>query len=88
MAVLKSLSGIELEDDPFVFVRLPLPFSLNTILLPFFQSEITVLPNMYCLRALGSTRASHTAEAGASMTVEALATSLLGMVTSLSESGL
>jgi hypothetical protein len=38
--------------------------------LPSFQSEITVVPNMYSLMVEGVTRASHTFCAGAAMVME------------------
>src|SRR5882762_1118023 len=58
---------------PLSSYDLPCHTPFQTIALPAFQSEVTLVPNMYCLTAAGVTSASQTLVLGALIEIAALA---------------
>jgi hypothetical protein len=65
--------GLSWRITPLSLYAFPCHSPFQTIELPSFQSDRTVVPNIYCLMAAGLTSASQTFSAGASMLMEALA---------------
>src|SRR5258706_14570941 len=64
---------------PLSSYAFPFHSPFQTIGLPSFQSEMTSVPNMYCLIFSGLTSASQTSDAGAWMVVDALAVKFFSM---------